>query len=346
MPFGEKERRDGNECGVLVRHAVGEVELRQRPRPDQGRRNGVREVDRRLRGRNQQEDGGDRGMSRITDCKQQGEENRRRRDRDGAEVEACRLRTDAVDDRLLQRGAVAEMGPQYWQAAIDEIVADVTAPLGASSGVCGAGRLARQDDRLLRHFPFGPAAPFRDLRHRAPVVVQRVVIHPVVRPGGIAREHGVDDIDLGEDAFPTCIGERPQTANQRRDFHASGRDRGDDPLDQGELQCRSGRPDLAEREIANFLGALQECDEAILVEAGVDVIEKRLGERADRGGRAPTNPGRRREGYARGRRGPGSPSPWRRSAVRSRRANCDAAGPPDEPRGPSRSHVAATGCAA
>ena len=44
---------------------------------------------------------------------------------------------------------------------------------------------------------------------------------------------------------------------------------------------RPGRPDLAEREIADFLGALEERHEALFVEARIDVIEKRIGERAN-----------------------------------------------------------------
>src|SRR5206468_12520932 len=68
---------------------------------------------------------------------------------------------------------------------------------------------------------------------------------------------------------------------------AAAGDRGDDALEQRELQRRTRRPDLAEREIAELLSALEERHEARLVEARLDLVEKRAGKcaYAENGGR-------------------------------------------------------------
>ena len=129
------------------------------------------------------------------------------------------------------------------------------------------------------------------------------------RPSGrtrrrVAREHGVDDVDLSEDSLPAGLGERAQTADEHGISPPGRHSLAMIRSDQRELQRRTWRPRSRPLSRSHtFLGALEERDEALLIESPVTCIEKRV--RPARHTRRPVGPtlgGRRGKVMRAGRR--------------------------------------------
>ena len=266
----EEEGGDDDEGGVLGGDAVGEVELGQGLRLEDGGDDVVDEVGGALGGGEEREEEGadDEGEGLVRDERSdEGDDEEKREDEDAEDVEVLVALVDEGAETLDGWRVVADLVRELGEAAFEEVVADVRqAAVEAGVGVgCGGGVLGEAEGGL-GDFELAGVGVAGELGDAETIAVAGLFLHAGEDAGGVGGEGGLEGHEGLEDVGPLELAEAAEAVEgggEGRVFDGGEVGLGEDlvgavqeELELGEFEGGGEEEDLAEAEgVVGLAGA-------------------------------------------------------------------------------------------
>ena len=211
---GRQDRGHRHQRAEIVRHAVAKRQLRQPPRRNDRRQNGVQEGQRELADRDQRQHRHQRhqrpGAAVVARVLEEAGLEERRRQHDAAQIAQRGMLEGQPRDALTQGGRIAHRALEIEPAARNQVIADVMRAI--EPGLLDARRF-REGHGTLGDLDLIHVRSLRQLLHGLPIAIARLEVHAPVRAHRIVSEDPLDAADRFHKLRPVERRERAHRAD-------------------------------------------------------------------------------------------------------------------------------------